>query len=47
MKTSRPIFRKGKEAREGFERTMIALFRAPKTVSVSQNPAPQKKESGK
>jgi hypothetical protein len=36
----------GKAARSSFERTMTALFRAPKTVSVPKT-GPKKKGSGK
>lgn len=37
-------YREGKEARETFDRSMTALFRAPKTISMSQ---PKKKKKRK
>jgi hypothetical protein len=43
----KPEYQSGKEAREKFERTMAALFRAPKTVKIPAKPAKaEKKGSG-
>lgn len=40
----RPEYNSGSPARKQFERTMTALFRAPKAVKIPAKSAPKKKE---
>jgi len=43
----KPKLQSGKEARERFERTMAALFRAPKKPRPKKSISEEKKDGGK